>query len=67
MTNAFLETTMHPNGKSQMANAILEITMLETIMYSNGKCTLGNNSARNNSNGKCILGNNKVCLNMTCI
>jgi hypothetical protein len=50
-----------------MANAILEITMLETIMYSNGKCTLGNNSARNNSNGKCILGNNNVYLDMTCI
>jgi hypothetical protein len=49
MVDALLETTMHPNGRSQMANAILEIIMLETTMHSNGKCTLGNNNAGNNS------------------
>jgi hypothetical protein len=45
MVKAFLETTMHPNGRFQMANAVLEITMLEITMHSNGIRTLGNNSA----------------------
>jgi len=33
---------VHPNDKLQMADAILEIIVLEARMHSNGKCTLGN-------------------------
>jgi hypothetical protein len=45
MADALLETTIHPNSRFQMANAVLEITMLKTTMHSNGRCTLKNNNA----------------------